>query len=616
MFCPKCGSRLEDNARFCLSCGADLSVQSDEQPAEPVSSCCEPESSYSGVATATLPKAEEAPAYESSKAERTRAIKPKKKNKAIKPIIITASIIAVLGVGGFVCKSKFSPAISRTIMGEQWYAISLMERSAAEFGKSSDTLSGLTADVIPSLYSVSENNKYAEKALNANMYAGAVLDAVGAEGITITQNVNIAPLSEFDSFVDGVDDKYIEFINALGDYNLSASISNSESGSEVYSSLSYQGNDILDAGLSYPRNGKESYAVFPAVTDKYITMQLPRQTTNTTVDKEAINSLFSSILNVIKYYYKDAEISYTNGKESIGDISFNGDIVTVTFDQETISNILGDMADVIADSDLKDSLSSNSILGELVSFLQNEQNYIYYISDSNCYLDFTTYVNPDGTIAGNKIKYRENHRSDKKSFDYLYMSNGSKYALHSKINGIKMIDVRVDRKNSTSGNAEIRLALSSVDTAILFVSYDNYAVKKLYNLCVPTGDYTITADLSDNFISSLSTLGLNADMLYGLSEEPITLTLGAEDDSYKIDMEISSIAKITAETMLSEDTDGVNKGKEAIDSADTDKMAEFEAEYSEYIGSLNDPLYNLINQPEQTEEINSETSESELDYFA
>lgn len=356
--------------------------------------------------------------------------------------------------------------------------------------------------------------------------------------------------------------------------------------------------------------------MFPAVTDKYITMQLPRQATNVTVDKESLNKVFSSLLNVIKYYYKDAEISYTNRQESIGDISFNGDIVTVTFDQETISNILGDMADVIADSDLKDSLSSNSILGELVAFLQNEQNYIYYISDSNCYLDFTTYVNPDGTIAGNKIKYRENHRSDKKSFDYLYMSNGSKYALYSKINGIKMIDVRVDRKNNTSGNAEIRLALSSVDTATLFISYDNYAIKKLYNLSVPTGNYSITADLSDNFISSLSTLGLNADMLYGLREDPITLTLGAENDSYKIDMEISSIAKITAETMLSEDTEGVSKGKEAIDSADTDKIAEFEDEYSEYIKSLDDPLYNLINQPEQTEEINSETSASEIDYFA
>lgn len=613
MFCPKCGSRLDDNARFCLSCGADLSVQADEQPAEPISSYSEPESSYSGVATATLPKAEDAPAYKSPKAE--IAIKPKKKNKAVKPIIITASIIAVLGVGGFVCKSKFSPAIYRTIMGDQGYAISLMERSAGELVSSADTINSVTANVLPSLYSVSSGDTYIDSALYANMYAGAVLNAIGTEGITITQNINVTPLSEFDSFVEGVDDKYIDFVNALGDYNLSASISNSKSGREAFSSLTYQGNVILDAGLSYPRNGKNSYFILPAITDQYVTLTLPGQVTNADIDTDELNNLYLSMLDVVKYYYKDAEISYTNGQETIGDISFNGDIVTVTFDQETISNILGDMADVIADSDLKDLLSSNSILGELVSFLQDEQNYIYYISDSNCYLDFTTYVNPDGTIAGNKIKYRENHRSDKKSFDFLSLSEGRKYTVYAKINGIKMVDVRVDGKNNTSGNAVIRLALSDNDTAVFVVDYKDCTFEKLHDLPVIKGSYTITPYLSDNLIYSLSTLGLNADMLYSFETNPITLDLCTADNIYKLDMVIGSIAQITAETTLSDDTIAVSKKGDEININD---IEEIEKNCSNYLSSLDDPLFALINNcdsdTETFEESDTETSESYFDF--
>ena len=104
-------------------------------------------------------------------------------------------------------------------------------------------------------------------------------------------------------------------------------------------------------------------------------------------------------------------------------------------------------SDVISDSNLRGSLGNNSVLSQFIQFLENEQDYIYFMSKTNCSLDFVTYVKSDGTVAGNKIKYRENHRSDRKSINYMYISEGSKYAAYTKINGVKMVDVRVNKQS-------------------------------------------------------------------------------------------------------------------------------------------------------------------------
>ena len=396
------------------------------------------------------------------------------------------------------------------------------------------------------------------------------------------------------------------FSLSLGNYTLSASFSSNDDNKAICGSLSYNNTDILSAGLSYPRNGKDSYITLPAVTDQFVTLTLPRQGTNPDIDADELNSLYSSMLDVIKYYYKDAEITYSKGKENVGDISFNGDIVTVSFNQETISNILGDMADVISDSNLRGSLGNNSVLSQFIQFLENEQDYIYFMSETNCSLDFVTYVKSDGSIAGNKIKYRENHRNAKKSFDFLSLSEGSKYAVYAKINGVKMVDVRVDRQSNTSGNAVVSLALSDNDTVVLIVDYKDVEIKKLHDLPVLTGSYTITPYLSDNLIYALSELGLNTDTLYNLETNPTTLNLILEDNGYKAELTVANIAQITAETKLSEDIATVRKIGSEINRNDIVSMEDLDTAISDYISSLNDPLFAIINNTSS----DPETSES------
>lgn len=516
MYCPKCGNELETGTRFCASCGADLNAIEQTDPIADYSEPTTPETDtyyseteytipneddYSGVATATLPRPEETPATpaepepeltpapEIPENETVTTHTKKKKNKAIKPIIIAACIVAVLSVGGYICKANFTPAVSRLIKGDQGYAISLAERSAMEFINNADPINSLTADVIPSLYTVStDDNTYIENAITANMYAGVITQAIGEDNIAISHNVSVTPLSDYNNLTEGIDTKYKDLINSLGNYTLYASVSSNDDNKTIYGSLSYNDTDILSAGLSYPNNGKDSYITLPAVTDQFVTLTLPQQATNSGIDADELNSLYSSLLDVVKYYYKDAEITYSKGKENVGDISFNGDIVTVSFNQQTISNILGDMADVISDSNLRGSLGNNSVLSQFIQFLENEQDYIYFMSETNCSLDFVTYVKSDGSIAGNKIKYRENHRNDKKSFDFLSLSEGSKYAVYAKINGVKMVDVRVDRQSNTSGNAVVSLALSDNDTVVLIVDYKDVEIKKLHDLPVLTGE--------------------------------------------------------------------------------------------------------------------------------
>lgn len=632
MYCPKCGNELETGTRFCASCGADLNAIEQTDPIADYSESTTPETDtyyseteyttpneddYSGVATATLPRPEEAPATpaepeltpapEIPENETVTTHTQKKKNKAIKPIVIAACIVAVLGVGGYVCKTNFTPVVSRLIKGDQGYAISLAERSAMEFINNADPINSLTADVIPSLYTVStDDNTYIENAITANMYAGVITQAIGEDNIAISHNVSVTPLSDYNNLTEGIDTRYKDLINSLGNYTLSASITNSDRDKSICGSLSYNGADILSAGLSYPNNGKDSYITLPAVTDQFVTLTLPRQATNVDIDADELNSLYSSLLDVVKYYYKDAEITYTSGAESIGDISFSGDIVTVSFNQQTVSNILGDMADVISDSNLRGSLGNNSVLSQFIQFLENEQDYIYFMSDTNCYLDFTTFVNNDGSIAGNKIKYRENHRNDKKSFDVLSLSEGSKYAVYAKINGVKMVDVKINKQGSTSGNAIVSLALSDNDTAVLVVDYKDFEVKKLHGLPVLTGSYTITPYLSDNLIYALSELGLNIDTLYTLETNPTTLNLIAEDNSYKVDLTLANIAEINAETTFSNDVATVRKVGSEIKSNDIVSMEDLDTAISDYIGSLNDPLFAIINNTSS----DLETSES------
>lgn len=627
MYCPKCGNLLEDGMKYCALCGADLNAIEQTDPIADYSESTTPETDtyyseteyttpneddYSGVATATLPKSEENPAT-SHEPEPTPAPDiseinhtTKKKNKAIRPIIIAACVVAVLGVGGYVCKANFTPAVSRLIMGDQGYAISLAEQSAMEFINSANPLTNLTSNVIPTLYTAQNDNTYIENALTANMYAGVITQAIGEDNIAISHNVSVTPLSDYNKLTEGIDTRYKDLINSLGNYTLSASVASNDDNKTIYGSLSYNDTDILSAGMSYPNNGKDSYITFPAITDQFVTLTLPRQGTNVDIDADELNNLYSSLLDVVKYYYKDAEITYTSGAESIGDISFSGDIVTVSFDQSTISNILGSMADVISDSNLRGSLGNNSVLSQFIQFLENEQDYIYFMSDTNCYLDFTTFVNNDGSIAGNKIKYRENHRNDKKSFDVLSLSEDSKYAVYAKINGVKMVDVRVDRQSNTSGNAVVSLALSDNDTVVLIVDYKDVEIKKLHDLPVLTGCYTITPYISDNLIYSLSELGLNVDTLYNLETNPTTLNLSAEDNSYKAELTVANIAQITAETKLSEDTATVRKVGEEINSNDIVSIEDLDTKISEYVTALNDPLFALINNTPSS----SETSES------
>ena len=631
MYCPKCGNELETGTRFCASCGADLNAIEQNDPnadySEPAPETdtyyseteytTPNEDDYSGVATATLPKSEENPATSHEpepeltpapeRPENKTVTTHTKKNKAIKPIIIAACVVAVLSVGGYVCKTNFTPAISRTFMGDQGYAISLAEQSAMELFNNADPINSLTANVIPSLYTTSnDDNTYIENALTANMYAGVITQAIGEDNIAISHNVSVTPLSDYNNLTEGIDTRYKDLINSLGNYTLSASFSSNDDNKAICGSLSYNNTDILSAGLSYPRNGKDSYITLPAVTDQFVTLTLPRQGTNPDIDADELNSLYSSMLDVIKYYYKDAEITYSKGKENVGDISFNGDIVTVSFNQETISNILGDMADVISDSNLRGSLGNNSVLSQFIQFLENEQDYIYFMSETNCSLDFVTYVKSDGSIAGNKIKYRENHRSDRKSIDFMYISEGSKYAVYAKINGVKMVDVRVDRQSNTSGNAVVSLAISDNDTAVLVVDYKDFEIKKLHNLPVLTGSYTITPYLSDNIMYALAELGFNIDTLYNLETNPTTLNLSAEDNSYKAELTVANIAQITAETKLSEDTATVRKVGEEINSNDIVSIEDLDTKISEYVTALNDPLFALINNTPSS----SETSES------
>lgn len=638
MYCPKCGNELETGTRFCASCGADLNNIEQTDPIADYSESTTPETDtyyseteyttpneddYSGVATATLPRPEETPstpaepeptpAPEMSENETVTTHTKKNKNKAIKPIIIATCIVAVLGVGGYVCKANFTPAVSRLIKGDQGYAISLAERSAMEFINNTDPINSITANVIPSLYATSNDNTYIENALTANMYAGVITQAIGEDNIAISHNISVTPLSDYNNLTEGIDTRYKDLINSLGNYTLSASVTNSDGDKAICGSLDYNGNDILSAGMSYPRNGKDSYITLPAITDQFVTLTLPRQATNAGIDADELNSLYSSMLDVIKYYYKDAEITYSKGKENVGDISFNGDIVTVSFNQETISNILGDMADVISDSNLRGSLGNYSMLSQFVQYLENEQDYIYFMSDTNCYLDFTTFVNNDGSIAGNKIKYRENHRNDKKSFDVLSLSEGSKYAVYAKINGVKMVDVRVDRQSNTSGNAVVSLAISDNDSAVLVIDYNDCEIKNLHDLPVLTGSYTITPYLSDNLIYALSELGLNIDTLYNLETNPTTLNLSAEDNSYKAELTVANIAQITAETKLSEDTATVRKVGEEINSNDIVSMEDLDTAISDYIGSLNDPLFAIINNTSSDPETSDAESYEEID---
>lgn len=110
MFCPKCGSKLEDGAVFCNECGARIAeeaapqAKAPQQPAEPqqpVELQNAPELEKTGGAYQAAPEAKQAP--KNVAAKQAKEASGGKKSKAWIPITATVAAVAVIGggVGGY-----------------------------------------------------------------------------------------------------------------------------------------------------------------------------------------------------------------------------------------------------------------------------------------------------------------------------------------------------------------------------------------------------------------------------------------------------------------------------------------------------------------------------------
>lgn len=100
MFCWKCGQKVDDSARFCTNCGAELHRAAPETPAAPPRPAVQPEETVSAASRTTQPAAPRtyAPAPEAKSA-------PKKKNRSW---IVVVAIIAFLMIYGIIRQARVS----------------------------------------------------------------------------------------------------------------------------------------------------------------------------------------------------------------------------------------------------------------------------------------------------------------------------------------------------------------------------------------------------------------------------------------------------------------------------------------------------------------------------
>ena len=543
MFCPNCGKEASEGAKFCLGCGTKLEasapVNSVPTPANSVPTPAEapaavesipapaPAESVSGGAV-TMEKMPQAQEFSADEPVKGTALKPEKSGSK-KGKIIGASVAAAaaLLVGGGALGWTFGRAnIIHTFLGDQKYAASVAQKQLDALADS--PVQGMLVSAVGTPVAMSSANSSSSSSTDGEdadepsfdlspvltSLASSVKDMVPDKGVTVDYNAKLTFSDELlESMADDMDmekEKAKELIDAIGDLHFGGSLKFTEEGIALASQYTENGNDLLKLCAYYDDETKAYYLALPNASDK----SLKFYDKAFEIDMDAVysaksgNDDYKKMLRDISDAYsknlKNAELSYETEEVSIGEVSFNGKVISAKFEGEELADLLRDVGDAILESDFIDSLGAD--LSEFKDDIEEAADALED-GDVKASLKIDFMMNANNSVAGTRAVFEvRNSRGDKETTSVVYLNTKSGVAMSVKADGTEQIRMVQEQETKTSGKYVITVN-DGGDKVKLTVKYEELSMKKVLGEQRVLGKFSFTlpeefgeAEIVDGFV--------------------------------------------------------------------------------------------------------------------
>ncbi|MCH5205900.1 MAG: zinc ribbon domain-containing protein [Oscillospiraceae bacterium] len=522
MICPNCGKEASEGAKFCLDCGTKLEVFAPAQsvptpvnsvptpvnsvptPVNSVPTSMEtntpaPAESVSGGAV-TMEKMPQAQEFSADEPVKGTALKPEKSGSK-KGKIIGASVAAAaaLLVGGGALGWTFGRAnIIHTFLGDQKYAASVAQKQLDALADS--PVQGMLVSAVGTPVAMSSANSSSSSSMDGEdsdepsfdlspvltSLASSVKDMVPDKGVTVDYNAKLNFSDELlESMADDMDmekEKAKELIDAIGDLHFGGSLKFTEEGIALASQYTENGNDLLKLCAYYDDETKAYYLALPNASDK----SLKFCDKAFEIDMDAVysaksgNDDYKKMLRDISDAYsknlKNAELSYETEEVSIGEVSFNGKVISAKFEGEELADLLRDVGDAILESDFIDSLGAD--VSEFKDDIEDAADALED-GDVKASLKIDFMMNANNSVAGTRAVFEvRNSRGDKETTSVVYLNTKSGVAMSVKADGTEQIRMVQEQETRTSGKYVITVN-DGGDKVKLTVKYEELSMKKV-----------------------------------------------------------------------------------------------------------------------------------------
>ncbi len=535
MFCYHCGKAVSDDSQFCPACGTAL--KRSEQSADTSA----PTAVAVETKETTAPEAAPAPAVVTT----APAAVAKAKKKPIVPIIIISAVllVAIAACVGFLF---FRADISHAFMGDEKYAMSIMDKTLPSL---SDDSFEMISTALPPFdieaveeYSTKLEGEYGSEASGyaaisyLMAYSRSIISSYAggefANGADYTGKISFNLSDKTYDMIDeaGLDsDEVKEVAEYINGSSYSASYINSPEAVQLLMSLNGVGGKLAGASFCYDESGK-LYIGFDELSDKVILVSLPEygdvEIENADPeDTQELNAISKQLYEIYKSFYKDAKIKYDSTEASCGHIEFKGKCVTVEFDEEVLADMAKEMYKAIKGCDpLSDTLGEEFMtsLKELVDALGK--------LDGKMELTVKSYVGSDNEVYGTELYFEFEENDTELEAGTLYLTGDKGSAFELTVNGDEIIVIKDETENGKNGVLTANIIIEKTDN-IVTVEYTDVKDVEIYGQETKTGNYKIT--LESEYLKK------NADEEINLGGEDMKLSELIEESSIIINLNLN-----------------------------------------------------------------------------
>ncbi|MCR5032500.1 MAG: zinc ribbon domain-containing protein, partial [Lachnospiraceae bacterium] len=426
MFCPNCGTKLEDGAAFCTNCGAQVA----QVPPQGFAGA-NPNSGYGAYAGMT-PNQGDQKGRKKVRLPRPDAGKIRS-SKALPVIGILAGVAVVAGcIAAFAGKQIVNTIRVNTMTPDEYYR--------------------------------QIEGDYADDLLNTAgiVYGDYLLDSLQIYDKSYHLEVNSSSSDKLQDFVNLTGSK--EDASWVKDVHAKADIMAKDEGITITASAKINQKDIIDGRAFIDLQEKTAYAVVPVLNEKYIKVDLPGRTyTEDSLEKvyyygvddyddfpvptlENIRTELEKIpsaakLKGIANRYANLALSKVDGvKQSkerlaIGDITQEFVVLEVPISTRLVNDIIHSIStEMDADTELRDviaTLSENGayydrICRSLRDYAQWSEEYTNRYAQDASITYMKVYVDNKGKICGRVFYQKEN--TDHQIW-YITVQDGKRYGI-------------------------------------------------------------------------------------------------------------------------------------------------------------------------------------------